>query len=79
MRFKNPEGQLARWLEWLQEYNFRIEHRRGSVHNNADALSRRPCEEDCRHCNRKEERETLLQVRLIVLVDNQDVICLHNS
>ena len=40
--FKNPEGQMARWLEKLQEYSFEIEHRPGSKHNNADALSRRP-------------------------------------
>ena len=41
--FKNPEGQLARWLERLQEYNFTIEHRSGKRHGNADALSRLPC------------------------------------
>ena len=27
--FKEPEGQLARWLEKLQEYTFTIEHRQG--------------------------------------------------
>ena len=41
--FKQPEGQLARWLEKLQEYDFIIEHRQGRKHNNADALSRLPC------------------------------------
>ena len=40
--FKEPEGQLARWLERLQEYDFEIQHRRGSHHQNADALSRHP-------------------------------------
>ena len=39
---KEPEGQLARWLERLQEYNFNIQHRKGSHHQNADALSRHP-------------------------------------
>ena len=38
--FYNPEGQLARWLEKLQEYSFTIEHRPGTKHLNADALSR---------------------------------------
>ena len=38
--FRNPEGQLARWLEKLQEYSFTIEHRPGTKHLNADALSR---------------------------------------
>ena len=45
--FKNPEGQLARWFEVLASYDFRIEHRAGRSHNNADALSRRPCQETC--------------------------------
>jgi hypothetical protein len=42
-RFKEPEGQLARWLEKLQEYDFDILHRPGKRHQNADALSRLPC------------------------------------
>lgn len=41
--FKEPEGQLARWLEKLQEYEFKILHRPGRKHQNADALSRSPC------------------------------------
>ena len=41
--FRNPEGQLARWLEQLQEYDFTIVHRRGRKHGNADAMSRIPC------------------------------------
>ena len=39
---KEPERQLARWLERLQEYYFEIQHRKGSQHQNADALSRYP-------------------------------------
>lgn len=27
MNFKNPEGQVARWLEALQRYDFKIQHR----------------------------------------------------
>jgi hypothetical protein len=30
--FKDPEGQLARWLEKLQEFDFTILHRRGRSH-----------------------------------------------
>jgi len=48
--FREPEGQLARWLEKLQEYEFTIVHRSGSHHGNADALSRRPCSQ----CHRLE-------------------------
>ena len=43
--FKEPEGQLARWLERLEEYDFTVNHRRGSQHSNADALSRGPCKQ----------------------------------
>lgn len=55
--FKNPEGQLARWLETLATYDFKIEHRAGRVHSNADGLSRRPCcEFGCNYCLRAEMR-----------------------
>ena len=53
--FKNPEGQLARWLEKLQEFNFTIVHRRGRSHQNADALSRIPCSQ----CGREEDPQPL--------------------
>ncbi len=49
--FKNPEGQLARWLEALQEYDFEVMHHRGKIHSNSDSLSRIPC----RHCGRLDE------------------------
>ena len=58
MRFKNPEGQVARWLEFMGTYDFDIEHRPGKKHGNADGLSRRPCSQ-CRYCERLEEREQL--------------------
>ena len=35
-----PEGQIARWIEQLQEYTFTILHRAGQKHGNADAMSR---------------------------------------
>ena len=43
--FRDPEGQIARWLERLQELDFDIVHRRGRAHMNADALSRLPCQQ----------------------------------
>ncbi|KAI7809323.1 hypothetical protein IRJ41_005269 [Triplophysa rosa] len=49
-RFKRPEGQLARWLEELSQYNFVIEHRPGSHHGNADALSRKTLDEESCDC-----------------------------
>ena len=41
--FKDSEGQLARWLEKLQQFSFNIVHRQGKSHRNADGLSRLPC------------------------------------
>ena len=41
--FREPEGQVARWLEQLAEFNFDVEHRPGRKHGNADALSRHLC------------------------------------
>ena len=42
LRFKEPQGQLARWLEYIFQFKFRIIHRPGKKHGNADALSRAP-------------------------------------
>lgn len=45
---------LARWLSFLETYDFEIKHRKGSLHGNADGLSRRPsrrCKRlDCSQC-----------------------------
>lgn len=74
--FKNPEGQLARWLEVLGTYNYTIKHRPGLKHGNADGLSRRPCTQ-CNHCDRKEVIESALKienpsVRAIDLLDETE-------
>ena len=47
MNFRNPGGQLARWLAELSQYDFRIEHRSGAKHSNADGLSRIPAGPIC--------------------------------
>jgi len=39
---KEPEGQVARWLEILADFDFEPEYRPGKLHGNADALSRHP-------------------------------------
>lgn len=50
-RFKQTEGQLARWLEELSQHDFEIEHRAGQRHTNADAMSRyRPGSEEGCNC-----------------------------
>ena len=44
--FKEPGGQVARWIETLSSYDFEIQHRPGKQHGNADALSRKPSVEE---------------------------------
>ncbi len=39
---KEPEGQLACWIEQLQEFDFYCKHRAGGKHQNTDTLSRHP-------------------------------------
>ncbi|XP_035232290.1 uncharacterized protein LOC118204076 [Stegodyphus dumicola] len=56
LNFKNPEGQIARWIQRLREYDFDIKHRKGSSHGNAAALSRKPCPAHCSHCSRAEAK-----------------------
>ena len=56
--FRNPEGQIARWIQKLQEYDFDVIHRRGTSHQNADALSRWPCFiKQCTYCPRLDNKE----------------------
>ena len=38
--FKEPKGQVARWIERVAEFDFTIEPRLGLLHGNADALLR---------------------------------------
>ncbi|VDI32099.1 Hypothetical predicted protein, partial [Mytilus galloprovincialis] len=40
--FKELQGQIARWLEEISQFDMEIKHRPGAKHPNADALSRLP-------------------------------------
>ena len=55
-QFKEPEGQLARWLELLSQFDMEITHRAGKAHGNGDGLSRRPCPTNCPTCMKGEQR-----------------------
>ena len=79
--FKNPEGQLARWIE-LSTYDFQIVHTVGRSHSNADALSRRLCEnEGCAYCERAETKfksaDNACCARVTYEIDPVSV-CKHN-
>ena len=43
LSFREPEGQVARWLQQIAVFDFQIEYRPGKQHGNSDALSRMPC------------------------------------
>ena len=44
LRFKHIEGQLARWLEEISQFDMAVIHRPGLKHANADGMSRIPDE-----------------------------------
>lgn len=48
---KEPTGQVARWIELLQSYDFLIEYRPGHKNGNADGLSRAPCHPERCQCH----------------------------
>ena len=48
--FKEPEGQVARWIETLSTFQLDIQLRPGKQHRNANALTRIPCKQ----CGRNE-------------------------
>ena len=67
MNFKDVEGQLARWLQKLQQYDFVVAHRPRKNHLNADALSRRPCfSSDCQYCLKLDQKNE------IEMAENED-------
>lgn len=59
LNFKDPQGQMARWLQVIAEYDIEIIHRAGRSHANADSLSRRPCPQ----CKRDVEESAGFEVQ----------------
>ena len=66
--FKEPQGQLARWLEVLSSYDFTIVHRAGRSHQNADSLSRYPCSQ-CKRESHEEVGEVIRANRVLAVPD----------
>ena len=54
---------MARWLETLASFDFDITYRPGTQHSNGEALSRRPCPDDCNTCGRSEDKDTMKKIR----------------
>ena len=40
--FKEPEGLYARWISIIETFDYELQYRPGSLHRNADAISRKP-------------------------------------
>ena len=62
LKAKEPEGQLARWIEFLSPFDYEIEYRAGQRHQNADAMSRRPCSDGCKWCKEWKKAEQMISV-----------------
>ncbi|KAK3104816.1 hypothetical protein FSP39_010929 [Pinctada imbricata] len=81
-RFKEPDGQISRWLQQLGQYVFKIVHRAGKRHGNADALSRlSENSKICKQCNfdldKEDEEETVIfthseDLKLLQKLDSDD-------
>ncbi|GBL74066.1 Retrovirus-related Pol polyprotein from transposon 297 [Araneus ventricosus] len=72
LNFKEPEGEITRLIQRFQECGFEIQHRKGTSDRNADALSRRPCKESCKHCTNAEKKfriETDIFVKILTTDD----------
>jgi hypothetical protein len=57
LNFKEPEGQMARWLQILCSFDMEIQYRAGRKHSNADGMSRVPCKQ-CQHCGTSEDTDS---------------------
>ncbi len=66
LNFKDPEGQVAHWIQQLQEYDFQIQHRKETSHRNADGLSRSPCDLECKQCQCVEKNDVVHIQRLML-------------
>jgi len=52
--------QLARWLTFIEQYDYEIVHRSGTQHGKTDRLSRRPIPESDRDADRAPARVAVI-------------------
>jgi len=71
LNFRNLEGQTARWVQRLQEYNFTSEHRQGIQHTNADAHAPRSAP-TAKRWNNRQTSKGYGQWLLLLLMDGTD-------
>ena len=57
----------------MSSFSYEIEYRAGQRHQNADALSRRPCNDGCKWC--KEWKRVAQMVSVAVQTDASSVVC----
>ena len=77
LNFRNLEGQLCRWSEYYNSYNFKLIHRPGRLHGNTDGMFRRPCL-SCSYCDKVEkaaiaEEQMTECCRQVKTLDREDV------
>ncbi|VDI34880.1 Hypothetical predicted protein [Mytilus galloprovincialis] len=71
--FQNPEGMIARWISIIDTYDMEIQHRKGSLHTNADGLSRTP-KRKCKRINCPECTEMKTDIEYFENVKTTDCI-----
>ncbi|MCG8033048.1 MAG: DDE-type integrase/transposase/recombinase, partial [Candidatus Thiodiazotropha taylori] len=80
MNFKNPEGQVARWLDLLSSFNFTVEHRPGKLHGNADGLSRKPLTEpSAANTDEKDHSDSCMHVETTEQSEHRNLIHLQEE
>ena len=79
MGWKHPNTtQFCHWISELEIYDFKIEHRKGKAHVNADFLSRLDICEQCelQHANPKKKRNVKIEcfprANMIIQTENQN-------
>ncbi len=70
LNFKDPEGQVACWIQQRQEYDFQIQHCKGTSHRNADGLSRRLWDLECKQRGHMEKNDVYIQKLMLMQPTN---------